>query len=102
MRLAVLISFNLLHQTTGAIQLGFHYALGLAAMSLLRGVAAINEPGGAQVLFRHTPASIMVLNGCDLLTIQHILRHSDIKTTMRYLHLADESKRERYDQFLKL
>ena len=64
--------------------------------------AGINKPGGAHVLFRHTPASIMVMNGCDLLTIQHILRHSDIKTTMRYLHLADESKRERYDQFLKL
>ena len=64
--------------------------------------AGINKPGGAHVLFRHTPASIMVLNGCDLLTIQHVLRHSDIKTSMRYLHLADEAKRERYDQFLRL
>jgi integrase/recombinase XerD len=64
--------------------------------------AGINKPGGAHVLFRHTPASIMVLNGCDLLTIQHVMRHNDIKTTMRYLHLADEAKRERYDQFLKL
>lgn len=64
--------------------------------------AGINKPGGAHVLFRHTPASIMVLNGCDLLTIQHVLRHNDIKTSMRYLHLADEAKRERYDRFLKL
>jgi len=65
--------------------------LDLAAMSLLQGGAHIDKPGGVHVLFRHTPASIMVQNGCDLLTIQHILRHSDIKTTMRYLHLADES-----------
>ena len=64
--------------------------------------ADINKPGGAHVLFRHTPASIMVQNGCDLLTIQQVMRHNDIQTTMRYLHLADESKRERYDQFLKL
>ena len=64
--------------------------------------AGINKPGGAHVLFRHTPASIMVQNGCDLLTIQQVMRHNDIQTTMRYLHLADKYKRERYDQFLKL
>jgi site-specific recombinase XerD len=64
--------------------------------------AGINKPGGAHVLFRHTPASIMVQNGCDLLTIQHVLRHNDIKTSMHYLHMADEAKRERYTEFLRL
>jgi integrase/recombinase XerD len=64
--------------------------------------AGITKKGGAHVLFRHTPATLMVQNGCDLLTIQHVLRHNDIKTSMRYLHLADEAKRERYDQFLRL
>ena len=64
--------------------------------------AGINKPGGAHVLFRHSPASIMVQNGCDLLTIQHVLRHNDIKTSMRYLHMADDTKRSKYDQFLKL
>jgi integrase/recombinase XerD len=63
--------------------------------------AKINKPGGAHVLFRHTPASIMVQNGCDLLTIQHVLRHKDIKTSMRYLHIADDTKRSKYDLFLK-
>ncbi len=29
-------------------------------------------------------------------------RHTDIKTSMRYLHLADDTKRSKYDQFLKL
>jgi len=49
-----------------------------------------------------TPASIMVQNGCDLLTIQQVMRYNDIQTTMRYLHLADKYKRESYDRFLKL
>jgi integrase/recombinase XerD len=64
--------------------------------------AGINKPDGAHVLFRHTPASIMVQNGCALLTIQQVMRHNDIQTTMRYLHLADKYKRESYDRFLKL
>ena len=64
--------------------------------------AGINKPGGAHVLFRHTPASLMVQNGCDLLTIQQVMRHNHITTTMRYLHLADDIKRSKYDRFLKL
>lgn len=65
-------------------------------------LAGISKKGGAHVLFRHTPASLMVQNGCDLLTIQHVLRHNDINTSMRYLHLADDTKRLKYDRFLKL
>lgn len=67
-----------------------------------KGRAKITKKGGAHVLFRHTPASLMVQNGCDLLTIQHVLRHNDINTSMRYLHLADDTKRTKYDKFLKL
>jgi len=64
--------------------------------------AGITKKGGPHVLFRHTPASLMVQNGCDLLTIQHVLRHNDINTSMRYLHLAEDTKRSKYDRFLKL
>jgi len=64
--------------------------------------AVIKKPGGAHVLFRHSPASLMVQNGCDLLTIQQVMRHNHIQTTMRYLHLADDTKRYNYDRFLKL
>lgn len=64
--------------------------------------AKIKKTGGAHVLFRHTPASLMVQNGCDLLTVQHVLRHNDINTSMRYLHLADDTKRSKYDKFLRL
>jgi site-specific recombinase XerD len=44
----------------------------------------------------------MVKNGCDLLTIKEVLRHKSIESTMRYLHLADDTKRLKYDKFLKL
>jgi site-specific recombinase XerD len=64
--------------------------------------AGIKKPGGAHILFRHTPASLMIQNGCDLLTIQQVMRHNNIQTTMLYLHLADETKRYKYDKFLRL
>jgi integrase/recombinase XerD len=67
-----------------------------------KGKAGIKKPGGAHVLFRHTPASLMIQNGCDLLTIQQVMRHNDIQTAMRYLHLADDTRRYKYDRFLKI
>lgn len=64
--------------------------------------AQIDKPGGAHVFARHTTASLMVKNGCDLLTIKEVLRHKSIESTMRYLHLADNTKRQKYDKFMKL
>jgi integrase/recombinase XerD len=64
--------------------------------------AQISHPGGAHVLFRHTPASLMIANGCDLLTIKEVMRHNDVQTTMRYLHLQDGLKRQKYDRFLQI
>jgi integrase len=37
---------------------------------------------------RHTYASHLVMSGVDLATVQKLLGHADIKTTMRYAHLA--------------
>lgn len=39
---------------------------------------------------RHTFASHLVMNGTDLPTVQTLMGHADIKTTMRYSHLAPE------------
>lgn len=39
---------------------------------------------------RHTFASHLVMSGVDLPTVQKLMGHSDITTTMIYSHLADE------------
>lgn len=64
--------------------------------------AGIDKPGGAHVFARHTVASLMVKNGCDLLTIKEVLRHKSIESSMRYLHLTDSTKRAKYNKFLRL
>lgn len=61
-----------------------------------------DRPGGVHVFARHSAASIMIKNGCDILTIKDILRHSNIETTARYLHMSDKTKREKYEEFLVL
>ena len=42
---------------------------------------------------RHTFASHLVMAGVDLPTVQRLLGYKDIKTTMRYAHLAPEHLR---------
>jgi integrase/recombinase XerD len=65
-------------------------------------IAKIIKPGGIHVFGRHTPASIMVKNGCDILTIKDLLRHKDITTTARYLHISEQTRRLKQCQFLRL
>jgi len=43
---------------------------------------------------RHTAATLMVMNGVDLVTVKEILGHSRIDTTMRYAHPTPENKRK--------
>ncbi|NPV62994.1 MAG: tyrosine-type recombinase/integrase [Methanotrichaceae archaeon] len=64
--------------------------------------AGITKPGGVHVFGRHSPASIMIKNGCDILTIKELMRHRDKKTTSRYLHISDQVKREKHAQYLTL
>jgi site-specific recombinase XerD len=64
--------------------------------------AGISTLGGAHVFARHTVATLMLRNGCDLLTIKEVLRHKSIESSMRYLHLTDDTKRAKYNIFLKL
>lgn len=53
--------------------------------------AKIELPKGQMShVLRHTFASHFVMNGGDILTLQKVLGHSDIKVTMRYAHLAPE------------
>lgn len=65
-----------------------------------KAVAGIKRYGGLHVFSRHTPATIMVAKGYDIRIVQEILRHRDIRTTLRYAHVADTTKREMYEQYL--
>jgi integrase/recombinase XerD len=64
--------------------------------------AGIVKKGGVHCFSRHSSATLMIAQGCDLRTVQAILRHRDINTTLRYTHLSDKTKREKYEHFMKL
>lgn len=64
--------------------------------------AGITKPGGLHVFARHSAASILIKNGCDIMTIKELLRHENIETTTRYLHISDVVKREKYEKYLAL
>ena len=64
--------------------------------------AGINKPGAVHVFSRHSPATIMVAKGCDIRIIKEVLRHKDIRTTLRYAHVANETKRKMYEEYLVL
>lgn len=47
-------------------------------------------PGQSTHVLRHTFASHFIMNGGDILTLQKLLGHSDLKLTMRYSHLSPD------------
>ncbi len=53
--------------------------------------SGIELPSGQMThVLRHTFASHFVMNGGNILTLQNVLGHSDLKVTMRYAHLAPD------------
>ena len=57
--------------------------------------ANINLPAGQLThVLRHSFASHFMINGGNILSLQRILGHKDLKTTMRYAHLAPEHLEE--------
>ena len=53
--------------------------------------AGINTPNGQLThVLRHTFASHFMMNGGNILVLQRILGHTDIKITMRYAHFAPD------------
>jgi len=43
---------------------------------------------------RHTAATLALVSGSDLSTVAELLRHANVNTTRRYLHLIDERRRD--------
>ena len=52
-------------------------------------LAGIEKHGGVHVFGRHSMGSLLVKRGCDIVTIKELMRHSDVHTTMLYLHVSD-------------
>jgi integrase/recombinase XerD len=52
--------------------------------------------------YRHSFGSLLIKRGCDILTIKELMRHNDVHTTVRYLHVSDAEKRAKYSQYLTL
>lgn len=50
----------------------------------------LHTPGQMTHILRHTFASHYMMQGGNILTLQRILGHGDIKMTMRYSHLAPD------------
>jgi integrase/recombinase XerD len=65
-------------------------------------LAKIVRRGGVHTFSRHSPATVMVAKGCDIRIVREILRHKDIRTTLRYAHVNDKVIREWYDKTLRL
>lgn len=49
---------------------------------------------------RHTFAVMLLKNGCDIVTIQKLLGHADVQTTMVYLNVSNSYLEERYKTFM--
>lgn len=50
---------------------------------------------------RHSYAARLLLNGCDISTIQKLLGHSDISTTMIYLQLKDDAVESQFRKAMR-
>ncbi|MDD2786013.1 MAG: tyrosine-type recombinase/integrase [Patescibacteria group bacterium] len=72
---------------------GTHQPAGQRLIEQLRGAIGTAKRITPHTL-RHTTATLALTMGSDLSTVADLLRHSDLNTTRRYLHLVDERRRE--------
>lgn len=64
--------------------------------------AGIEKKGGVHVFGRHSSATIMTAKGVPLNIVQNLLRHKDVRTTLRYAHVDQTVAREWYNKTMRL
>ena len=70
-----------------------HTATGQRIYYAARDKAKISKDGGIHIL-RHSFATHMIENGVELAAVQRLLGHRHMHTTMRYLHLTQNRRRQ--------
>ena len=55
---------------------------------------AAGVPDATLHKFRHTYATRLLESGCDIVTVQKLMGHSDIETTRQYLNPDEDLKRQ--------
>lgn len=64
--------------------------------------AGIEKLGGVHVFARQSTATMMIANGADISVVRHLLRHNDTRTTLRYIIVGYQMKRDKYEKYLVL
>ncbi len=64
--------------------------------------AGIEKKGGLHVFGRHSPATLMTAKGVPLNVVQALLRHKDVRSTLRYAHVNDAIARQWYNKTMRL
>lgn len=64
---------------------------GYASQAIRKAIGRANLEGVTIHTLRHTHATRLVQNGLSIYEVKEVLGHADVKTTMRYAHLEQQS-----------
>jgi integrase/recombinase XerD len=64
--------------------------------------AGIEKKGGLHVFGRHSSATLMTSKGVPLNIVQTLLRHKDVRSTLRYAHVDSTIARQWHNKIMKL